>query len=103
MVINQSMEQATQRLATVLTGSPAIRWRASIWLCCVNAEIGKLAHRIAGIAGSVGFDDIGERASRVERCVIACRGSGTAHADKLHRITAELEPFLDLMETHLDG
>ena len=66
-------------------------------------EIGKLAHRIAGIAGSVGFDDIGERASRVERCVIACRGTGTANADKLHRVTAELEPFLDLMETHLDG
>ena len=65
-------------------------------------QIGKLAHRIAGIAGSVGFDNIGERAGRVERSVIACRDPGLSDADRQARVSAELEPLLDVLEAHLD-
>lgn len=65
-------------------------------------QIGKLAHRIAGIAGSVGFDDIGEQAGRVERSVIACRAPGLSDTDRKASVSAELEPLLDLLEARLD-
>lgn len=65
-------------------------------------EIGKLAHRISGLAGSVGFDEIGELAGRVERSVITSRTETAPSARKLASVTAELEPLLDLLESRLD-
>ncbi len=65
-------------------------------------EIGQLAHRIAGIAGSVGYAGIGEKASAVERRVIDCQNEGLADQDCLASVEEVLEPLLELLETKLD-
>lgn len=65
-------------------------------------EIGQLAHRIAGIAGSVGYKQIGEMASSVERRVIECCASDRTESDCVASVDEVLEPLLDSLESKLD-
>ncbi|MDR9484897.1 MULTISPECIES: Hpt domain-containing protein [Sediminimonas] len=65
-------------------------------------EIGQLAHKIAGIAGSVGYEEIGEAASTVERRVLECEASALDDGDRLASVDEVLEPLLELLEMKLD-
>lgn len=59
-------------------------------------------HKIAGIAETIGFGDIGTRAASIEEMAEA-ELTGAAGGQDAHGIEAALEAFLDRLEQVLEG
>ena len=58
------------------------------------------AHRISGIAGSLGLPDIGQRAYALEMRILQARKDALT-ADGINQLDAEINSFLDHLEQEL--
>ena len=64
-------------------------------------DISMAAHKITGIAGSLGFSDIGEQARQIEQIIGV--GMKAPNPDLMRCVAPVLETFLDNLEAILDS
>jgi HPt (histidine-containing phosphotransfer) domain-containing protein len=84
------------RLAHGLWSSPKDARRARL------AEIEELAHRLAGAAGTFGYERVGVAALELEDCV-AAKASGTDHCEDRSAIEAGLARLRLALDGSLHG
>lgn len=61
-----------------------------------------IAHKISGLAGSIGFDQLGHLAAELDLGVSQLRRGPFSHV-AIDALSARLEDFMDLMEAALDA
>ncbi|MEO8242461.1 MAG: Hpt domain-containing protein [bacterium] len=64
--------------------------------------VANLAHKMAGVAETLGFGEIGIFAAEVDRAITGGRIAGQGDTDIWHGIEDTLEQLLDAMEAQLD-
>ena len=68
----------------------------------VLAAIADLAHKITGVAETLGFSEIGRLANAVDRRISKGSNTPATCARLWQEVAAPLEQLLDEMESHLD-
>ncbi|NUB44826.1 Hpt domain-containing protein [Fertoebacter nigrum] len=65
-------------------------------------QIARIAHKISGVAATLGFAQVGALAAQVERLLDAGHSGGTAK-DRWARAKPQVESLLDALEAVLDA
>lgn len=94
------MDALRQRYAASHASTSAARlsareaWRASDYSTVRLRELAMLAHRLAGSAGSYGYDELGARASALDRVAIALQdapGDNARLDDAMRAVLAAID------------
>jgi len=65
-------------------------------------DMAGLAHKIAGVAGTLGYPHVGHLAAEVDLCITLGLSDGSSPTDTWRRLHPALDALLDELETLLD-